>query len=177
MKLNKYLTETKRTTSAPPTISESQANLLHALLGLQSESGEIADCIKKHVYYQQELDITNLKEELGDVMWYIALLVNTLDLDFHEILKQNIEKLEKRYPKKFTLEAAKERADKKEELILKVGDSVISNMNHLGTVVEVFPEDAIPYRIQFIHGNLLYFKRDLTDLLHAGITIQKLEKN
>lgn len=121
MKLNKYLSEAKRTASNPPAITEQQANLVHAALGLQSESGEIADCLKKHIYYQQELNIGNLREEVGDLMFYVALMLNTLNLDLHEILKQNIEKLEKRYPKGFTPEAAKERADKKEGLFLSRG--------------------------------------------------------
>lgn len=45
----------------------------HALLGMISETGEIASIIKAHIIYGKELDITHLKEELGDASWFFAL--------------------------------------------------------------------------------------------------------
>lgn len=87
-------------------------NLLHAHLGLSSEVGEIGDAIKKHVIYGQELDLDNLKEEAGDVCWYLALLLSHVGSSFDEIMELNIAKLKKRYPAGFTEHAAKERLDK-----------------------------------------------------------------
>lgn len=87
--------------------------LLHAQLGICSEAGEIADAIKKHVIYGQELNVENLIEEAGDLMWYVALLLDVLGEELDSVLQQNIEKLKKRYPEGFSEFHAKERLDKK----------------------------------------------------------------
>lgn len=87
-------------------------NLNHALHGLCSETGEIADTIKKHIIYEQPLDVANLEEEIGDLMWYVALLCYVNKLSLETAMAHNIEKLRKRYPAKFTPEAAAARADK-----------------------------------------------------------------
>ena len=52
--------------------------LTHAAFGLSSEIGEFNDALKKWLYYGQELDETNLAEELGDLLWYVALACNAL---------------------------------------------------------------------------------------------------
>lgn len=49
-------------------------NLLHAQMGIMTECGELADQIKRHLFYGTELDIVNVKEEIGDIMWYTAIL-------------------------------------------------------------------------------------------------------
>ena len=77
-------------------------NLLHAAMGITTESGELMDAFKRKLFYGKELDVVNLKEEVGDMMWYVAILLRELDLDFHEILQLNIDKLRARYPDKFT---------------------------------------------------------------------------
>jgi hypothetical protein len=50
--------------------------LRHALLGVIGEVGEIADCWKKHIIYEQPLDTVNLIEELGDLRFYIQMVEN-----------------------------------------------------------------------------------------------------
>jgi NTP pyrophosphatase (non-canonical NTP hydrolase) len=80
--------------------------LLHAGLGMTTESGEFVDTLKKFIFYGKPLDLTNLKEELGDLMWYIGLACDTLGISLNEVLTSNIEKLKKRYPEKFTEEKA-----------------------------------------------------------------------
>jgi NTP pyrophosphatase (non-canonical NTP hydrolase) len=87
--------------------------VVHAQLGTSSESGEIADAIKKHYIYGKELDVANIKEEVGDMMWYLALFANALDFTLEDAAKENIEKLRKRYPEKYTDQLAVERLDKK----------------------------------------------------------------
>ena len=89
------------------------ANLDHALYGMASETGEIADCIKKHVIYGKPLDEVNLREELGDLMFYVCLACNTMGWQLSEILDENDAKLQKRYPiGKYTDEHATLRLDK-----------------------------------------------------------------
>lgn len=54
---------------------ERTAQIEHAQLGVITEMGELADQVKRHVIYGKDLDITNFVEEVGDVMWYLALLI------------------------------------------------------------------------------------------------------
>lgn len=84
-------------------LQELQAvKLLHALMGICTESGELMDALKKHLIYGKPLDFVNLAEEAGDIEWYIALLLNVLGTTHSEIFTVNIEKLRLRYPNKFT---------------------------------------------------------------------------
>lgn len=59
----------------------------HALLGLMSEGGEIADAVKKHVIYGADLDLVNVAEEIGDLYWYLALMVDAMEADAEEIFE------------------------------------------------------------------------------------------
>ncbi len=72
--------------------------LLNAVLGLSGETGEVADLIKKSMFQGHEMDKENLKEELGDVLWYLAEACKGLDTTLDEIALMNIHKLEKRFP-------------------------------------------------------------------------------
>lgn len=74
-----------------------KARLLHGMTGVQTESGEIADAIKRHIWYGQPLDEDNLKEEIGDLLWYIALICNVLDLGMGDAMLANVRKLKTRY--------------------------------------------------------------------------------
>ena len=51
-------------------------------------------------------DEVNLKEEAGDLLWYLAMLFRELDTDFTEVATTNINKLKARFPEKFTEEKA-----------------------------------------------------------------------
>lgn len=89
-----------------------QYDLIHAAFGIAGESGEIVDAVKKHVFYGKPLDVKNLREEVGDVMWYIALMCRTLNVTLEELMQENIDKLTARYPEKYTDELAITRLDK-----------------------------------------------------------------
>lgn len=92
--------------------------LLHAGIGMATETGEFLDALKKSTYYGKDLDRVNLKEELGDLLWYIAIAMDELDTDFDTEMKRNIEKLKARYGDKFTEDSAENRDLKKERDIL-----------------------------------------------------------
>lgn len=110
---NDYQSAAMRTAPTSYTmIGQDQAKLLHATLGMQSESGEVADTLKRHIYYNQPLDMLNIKEECGDLLWYIALALTTIGCTMESCMHNNIEKLKLRYPEKFTEKDAKERKDK-----------------------------------------------------------------
>lgn len=91
------------------TFDEKAVDLLHASMGLVTEAGEFQDALKKHIYYNKTLDKTNLKEEIGDILWYCAIALQALDTDFESVMQTNIDKLKARYPSKFTEEKALER--------------------------------------------------------------------
>ncbi len=92
--------------------------LLHAGIGISTEAGEFLDALKKHIFYGKELDRVNLKEELGDLFWYIAIACDELDIEFEPIMARNIEKLKARYGDKFTDEKAENRNLNAERQIL-----------------------------------------------------------
>lgn len=92
-----------------------RANLMHMTIGIQGEVGELADAIKKNVIYNQDLDITNIKEELGDIMFYVQGIISVLELDLGDILRDNMSKLNRRYPKGYSDYCASIRLDKKGE--------------------------------------------------------------
>ncbi len=76
-------------------------------LGISGEAGDLAGCIKK-TYAHDNDQITGIRENIGDMMWYAAMVCNFYGWDFEEILDENIDKLKKRYPEgKFTTEKAK----------------------------------------------------------------------
>lgn len=91
---------------------DQKSDLIHAGLGLAGEAGEFVDAVKKYAIYNKPLDKANLIEELGDLLWYIALACDTLGIDMDEVAKQNIDKLLLRYPDKYTDELASRRLDK-----------------------------------------------------------------
>ena len=94
------------------TLTAEKCDLLHMAIGLAGESGELLDAVKKHVIYNQPLDLANVREELGDIEFFMEGIRQNLWLSRGEILVENIQKLQKRYGSKYSDAAAKERKDK-----------------------------------------------------------------
>jgi len=115
MEINEYQLKAARTNAQ---LENHLMDNLHMVLGMQTESAEIADVFKKHIAYKKEIDWVNIKEELGDVMFYIANMCNINGWDLRDILETNIKKLEARYPEKFNEENALNRNLDKERGIL-----------------------------------------------------------
>ena len=90
--------------------------LLHASLGLTTEAAEIADIIKKHLMYGKTMDgFHHLIEECGDLLWYMAIICDVTGVSLEEIMRKNIEKLAKRFPREFLERDAMRQADKYHE--------------------------------------------------------------
>ena len=98
--------------------SPENVRLLHAAIGMCTESGEFIDQLKKHIFYGKPLDKVNLKEEIGDLMFYIGVAMDVLETDFDTEQRKNIAKLKARYGEKFSSKAAIERDLGKERKIL-----------------------------------------------------------
>ena len=92
--------------------------ILHSLVGLATETGEIQDQLKKHVFYGRPLDLVNIEEEMGDLFWYLAVLSDALGVPFERIWEKNIAKLKARYGDKFNQEGEINRNLEKERKIL-----------------------------------------------------------
>lgn len=118
MDIKTYLSESEKTDSKQFLLDPKNQEILHGVVGICTESGELLDALKKHMFYGNPLDRVNLKEELGDVMWYIAILLRELDLDLEEVLDVNIKKLRARYGDKFDQEKTNNRNLKVEREIL-----------------------------------------------------------
>jgi NTP pyrophosphatase (non-canonical NTP hydrolase) len=69
-------------------------------MGIVGEAGEIIEKWKKAVAYKDGQlkgdDFADFKKELGDVVWYIAVLADSLGLTLEEVMQANVEKLEDR---------------------------------------------------------------------------------
>ena len=75
--------------------------LTTAGVGLAAESGEFLEIVKKMVFQGKPWNDANREHliiELGDVMWYVAQACMALEIDFEDVVKGNVKKLEKRYP-------------------------------------------------------------------------------
>lgn len=75
-----------------------------AILGLVGESGEVADCIKKNMTYhtpdgKPRYSNEDIAKELGDVLWYVSILADSLGYDLETIAAMNQVKLTERMTK------------------------------------------------------------------------------
>jgi NTP pyrophosphatase (non-canonical NTP hydrolase) len=78
--------------------------LIYAALGLAGESGEVAEVIKKTFFHGHQLDKESLHQELGDVLWYVAVMAAGLGFGLDQIAQANVAKLRSRYPEGFSEE-------------------------------------------------------------------------
>lgn len=86
-------------------------HLMNGLLGLAGETGECCDLVKK-CFYQDGRDIReSLKDELGDVLWYVVEAATAMGWTLEEIARHNVEKLKRRYPQGFEAERSLHREE------------------------------------------------------------------
>lgn len=103
--LNKSIPENDKKTFEKS--DEESIRLLHMVLGVVTEGGEIAEALDKN-HKGEQLDWVNIAEELGDIFWYTAIPLNILEskgvfnITEETIKTRNIEKLAKRYGDKFS---------------------------------------------------------------------------
>lgn len=86
-------------------------DMANSALGLAGEAGEAAGEVKKCLYQGREWDVEKIIEKLGDVLWYVALTADILNVPLDFVMEYNLDKLQKRYPDEFSFEAIEKRAD------------------------------------------------------------------
>ncbi len=77
------------------------SNTYYLTLGLVGEAGEVANKVKKELRGDLKIDQyesfrEDVKDELGDVLWYLSMLANQMGSSLEEIAVRNIEKLRDR---------------------------------------------------------------------------------
>lgn len=75
--------------------------LMTAGIGLASEGGEFNEIVKKTLFQSKPLNeenIFHMKRELGDIIWYWTNACRSLGLDPNDVIAENVNKLESRYP-------------------------------------------------------------------------------
>lgn len=78
--------------------------VINASLGLSGEVGELNDMIKKWFFHEKKLyepDYEHLQKEIGDILWYIAMMCHSFGFSLDEIMQMNVDKLKARYPEGF----------------------------------------------------------------------------
>ena len=106
MTLDDYQTRAARTTNAALDDTE---RLLDAAAGLAEESGEILGLVRKHAYQSRELNREQLKIELGDALWCLAMTARAAGLTLDDVASANVAKLNARYPTGYSDAASRER--------------------------------------------------------------------
>ena len=98
MTFDEYETLARRTINTALSRDE---RLLDAAAGLSEEAGEVLGLVRKQQFQHREASSEQFAEELGDVLWCLAMTANTLGLSLGEIAQGNIRKLQARHPHGF----------------------------------------------------------------------------
>ena len=75
-----------------------EAALAYCVLGLTSEAGEVAGKMKKYIRGDYGYDdmMLSVRSELGDVLWYVAMIAKEIGVPLEAIAKSVLVKLENR---------------------------------------------------------------------------------
>lgn len=91
--INKYQELCQKTAVFPEVIE-----LEYLTLGLVGEAGEIANKVKKVLRgdYPEDAIREQIVDELGDVLWYVAMLARHFGVDMSDVAGRNLDKLQAR---------------------------------------------------------------------------------
>lgn len=113
--INEYAQWTGNTCAS---LETKELDNIHMLFGMATEVGELMDVFKKNLAYDTKIDWINVREEIGDIMYYLASFCRINNLDLDTIIGTNVAKLMSRYPEKFNKWNANNRNLDKERSIL-----------------------------------------------------------
>lgn len=94
-----------------PEDSISAIRLLQGVMGLNGETGEAVDILKKVLFQGHKFDKEHMARELGDISWYLALSADAIGYDLETIFQMNIDKLKARYPNGFDIDKSLNRIE------------------------------------------------------------------
>lgn len=100
MHIAEFLVESKKTLAPTEKFKRDdfRMNLLYGSSIVATEAGEILDHMQRIVFRGQELDREHVKEEIGDLMYGVGVLLRNLNIDFEEdILQFQIDKNQQIY--------------------------------------------------------------------------------
>ena len=112
--MNKYQFMSKRTIPHQDFYKNPAARrdlICNLVCGINGETGELTDLLKKHLFHGHELDVEELEKEIGDILWYLAGLATVFNIQLDVVAEKNLAKLSKRYPNGFSVEDSKKRVD------------------------------------------------------------------
>lgn len=67
--------------------------------------------MKKWIFHEKPLDVEHAQKEIGDVLWYVAMICHSFGWDMDAIMQQNIDKLKARYPEGFDVDKSAHRKE------------------------------------------------------------------
>lgn len=102
MNLKEYQEICKRT--AKTDFKTSEEEIMCWGLGVAGEAGDIGSCIKKIVAHKKDVK-NGIKENIGDMLWYTAMICNFFKWNLDEVLEENIKKLKQRFPDGFNYQS------------------------------------------------------------------------
>lgn len=90
MTMDEYQREARSTA-----IYRASAAVIYPAMGLANEAGEVLGKVKKKIR-DGVLDKEATIKELGDVLWYLAILADDLHTNLSDVAQQNLDKLRSR---------------------------------------------------------------------------------
>lgn len=76
--------------------------LINGVMGINDESDEAIEIIKKHIGHNHKLDKESLTKQLSQIAWYLAETATALGYSLEDIFKMNIDELKDKYPDCFS---------------------------------------------------------------------------
>jgi NTP pyrophosphatase (non-canonical NTP hydrolase) len=118
--------------------SKEDLDLLHGIIGVATESGEMAEIAIKYLNNERP-DVVNVREEIGDVLWYLARLVKWASTSFFAEMRRNIAKLRSRHGDAgFSVEGDKHRDLSNERAVL--GADAVPLRTEADPAIKLAPE-------------------------------------
>lgn len=110
MTFNEFQKGALRTASGICTTTKENM-LLNGVMGAAGESGELVDLLKKELFHSHPFDREHYIKECGDVLYYLALIAESLDTTLEEVAITNNKKLQERYPDGFSVDKSLHRKE------------------------------------------------------------------
>ena len=88
--------------------------LLTSSIGLASEGGELTEIVKKVLFQGKTMDQSvrfHMERELGDILWYLSIACNSLNINLQQVMEENERKIRARYPEGFSVSRSENRAE------------------------------------------------------------------